>query len=72
MSTDSETFVNVRLRLRGPRWTEVLMMTLMEMFNLCDTCIYAPCLCGNEPENCIEYIMCHGVNMNGGADHEAD
>lgn len=24
MSTDSETFVNVRLRLRGPRWTEVL------------------------------------------------
>ena len=48
------------------------MMTLAERVNLCDTCIYAPCLCGNEPENCIEYIMRHGVNMNGGADHEAD
>lgn len=47
------------------------MMTLAEMFNLCDTCIYAPCLCGNEPENCIEYIMRHGVNMNGGTGHES-
>lgn len=30
-------------------------MTLTEMFNICDTCIYASCFCGNEPENCIAY-----------------
>jgi hypothetical protein len=30
MSTDSETFVNVRLRLRGPRWTEVTAMRLID------------------------------------------
>ena len=57
MSTDSETFVNVRLRLRGPRWTEVLTMTLTEMFTICDSCAYAPCLCGNDPENCVAYVM---------------
>nr|DAD71842.1 MAG TPA: hypothetical protein [Siphoviridae sp. ctoiW10]DAH39682.1 MAG TPA: hypothetical protein [Caudoviricetes sp.] len=28
MSTDSETFVNVRLRLRGPRWTEVTTLNV--------------------------------------------
>lgn len=31
-------------------------MTLTEVFNICDTCAYAPCLCGNEPENCAAYI----------------
>ena len=33
------------------------MMTLTEMFNICDSCAYAPCLCGNEPENCVAYVM---------------
>lgn len=28
-------------------------MELTEMFNLCDTCVYSPCFCGNEPENCV-------------------
>lgn len=28
-------------------------MTLVEMFSICDSCVYAPCLCGNEPENCV-------------------
>lgn len=38
-------------------------MGLTEMFNICDTCVYAPCFCGNEPENCVDYLM-----KNGGAD----
>ena len=37
-------------------------MTLTEMFNLCDTCVYAPCLCGNEPENCAAYLQRNGTN----------
>ena len=32
-------------------------MTLTEMFTICDSCVYAPCLCGNEPENCVAYVM---------------
>lgn len=44
-------------------------MTLTEIFNICDTCTYAPCLCGNEPENCIAYVA--QTKMDGGADHEA-
>ena len=36
-------------------------MTLTEMFNICDNCAYIPCLCGNEPENCIDYTQRHGV-----------
>lgn len=32
-------------------------MTLTEMFTLCDLCVYAPCLCGNDPENCVAYVM---------------
>ena len=47
-------------------------MTLTEMFNICDTCVYAPCLCGNEPENCVAYIEQSGVKADGGADHAAD
>lgn len=32
-------------------------MNLTEMFNICENCVYAPCFCGNEPENCIAYAM---------------
>ena len=32
-------------------------MTLTEMFNICDSCVYAPCFCGNEPENCVAYLQ---------------
>lgn len=32
-------------------------MTITEMFAICDSCIYAPCLCGNDPENCVAYVM---------------
>ena len=31
--------------------------TLTEMFTICDSCVYAPCLCGNDPENCVAYVM---------------
>lgn len=40
-------------------------MRLTEMFNICDTCVYAPCLCGNEPENCVTYVERIGSNMDG-------
>lgn len=36
------------------------MMLLTEMFNICETCVYAPCFCGNEPENCIAYVQKNG------------
>lgn len=45
-----------------------MTVTLTEMFNICDTCVYAPCLCGNEPENCVAYIEQSGVKADGGAD----
>lgn len=32
-------------------------MKLTEMFNICETCVYAPCFCGNEPGNCIAYVQ---------------
>ena len=32
-------------------------MTPTEMFTICDSCVYAPCLCGNDPENCVAYVM---------------
>lgn len=32
-------------------------MTLTEMFTICESCAYAPCLCGNDPENCAAYVM---------------
>lgn len=32
-------------------------MTLTEMFNICNSCVYAPCFCGNEPENCVAYLQ---------------
>lgn len=31
-------------------------MRLTEMFNICDTCVYAPCLCGHEPESCVAHV----------------
>ena len=44
-------------------------MTLTEMANICDSCVYALCLCGNEPENCISYVERHdSKNLKGGAD----
>lgn len=42
-------------------------MTLTEMFNICDACVYAPCFCENETESCIAYVM-----KNGGADNAPD
>lgn len=35
-------------------------MKLMEMFNICENYVYAPCLCGNELENCISYVQKNG------------
>lgn len=32
-------------------------MTLTDMFTICDSCVYAPCICGNDPDNCVAYIM---------------
>ena len=43
-------------------------MTLTEMVNICDTCVYAPGFCGSEPENCIAYVRRNG----GDSDAEAD
>ena len=46
-------------------------MTLTEMFTICDSCVYAPCLCGNDPENCVSYVMrisC-GTKMDGGTEN---
>ncbi len=41
-------------------------MKLTEVFNICETCAYAPCLCGNEPENCVAYAERAGVKTDGG------
>lgn len=47
-------------------------MTLTEMFTICDSCVYAPCFCGNDPENCVTYVMrtsdngSHGKRKDGG------
>ena len=38
-------------------------MKLTEIFNICDKCVYAPCLCGNELENCVAYIERIGSNI---------
>lgn len=42
------------------RWTEVITVTLTEAANICDFCVYAPCFCGNEPDNCVLYVERHG------------
>lgn len=41
-----------------PESVEALKLT--EMFNICEACVYAPCFCGNEPENCIAYLQKNG------------
>lgn len=46
-------------------------MTLTEMFNICDTCVYVPCLCGNEPENCVDYVKRRRVKVDKEDEHEA-
>lgn len=38
-------------------------MKLTECFNICDYCVYAPCLCGNEPDNCAAYVQRAGVKL---------
>lgn len=32
-------------------------MALTVMFTICDSCVYAPCLCGNDSENCVSYVI---------------
>lgn len=32
-------------------------MTLTEIFSICNSCVYAPCFCGNESENCVAYLQ---------------
>lgn len=38
------------------------MPKLTEFANLCDSCVYAPCICGNDPDNCASYIQKHGCS----------
>lgn len=45
-------------------------MTLTEMFNICDNCVYTPCLCGNEPENCVDYAKRRKVKVDKEDEHE--
>ncbi len=49
------------------------MPTLSDFASLCDYCVYAPCVCGNEPENCASYVQRHGIELcvDGGADNAA-
>ena len=47
-------------------------MTLTEILNICDTCVYAQCICGNEPENCVAYAERNVAKMNGGTDNVSD
>lgn len=46
-------------------------MNLTEMFNICETCVYSPCFCGNEPENCIAYAMKAHIKIQDGVDDRA-
>ena len=46
------------------------MANLTELFNLCDYCVYAPCVCGNEPENCADYVQRHGIELERRADND--
>ena len=38
-------------------------MKLTEMFNICNSCVYAPCFCGTVPENCVDYVKRKGVEI---------
>lgn len=40
------------------------MADFAELMNICNYCAYAPCVCGNEPENCADYVRRHGLNFN--------
>lgn len=40
-------------------------MTLTEMFTICDSCVYAPCICGNDPEDCVAHVERSGAKMDG-------
>ena len=61
------------LRRRGAgesnKEKEVRMMKLTEMFNICDTCVYAPCLCGHEPESCVDHVERSGAKVDGGTEN---
>lgn len=46
-------------------------MNLTEMFNICETCVYAPCFCGNESENCIAYVMKAHIKVYDGGNDRA-
>ena len=37
------------------------MPKLSDYANLCDYCVYAPCVCGNDPDNCASYIQRHSL-----------
>lgn len=37
----------------------------MKIGYICGTCVYAPSFCGNEPENCVDWLMRHGGADNG-------
>lgn len=39
------------------------MPNLTDFFNLCCYCVYAPCICGNDPENCASYVNRHGIEL---------
>lgn len=36
-------------------------MEFADFMNLCDFCVYAPCVCGNDPENCASYVQKHSM-----------
>ena len=40
-----------------------LKMRMTEYFNICNYCVYAPCVCGNDPENCASYAERSGAKM---------
>ena len=40
-----------------------LKMRMTEYFNICNYCVYAPCVCGNDPENCASYAEQSGAKM---------
>ena len=63
--------VNAGNTVRGMRKKVLTMADMVELLNICNYCAYAPCICGNEPENCADYVQRHGVELHGeeGADN---
>lgn len=39
------------------------MADFVELMNICSYCVYAPCVCGNEPENCADYVQRNGIEL---------